>query len=131
MTDSNGEGISLLILSALWPLVPLNVTWASLCLKADGFHLSKCSTTPAPHLARLVLRSRQPPLGHVQPANVMAGSPARCRFRPRRDADFIRRLQTHHIPVMKTYSVSGLQSDRDYNNLISSLLEWKMENAIL
>lgn len=52
MTDSSEEGISLLILSSLWPLVALNVTGLLFASRPPSFHLAapKAPTPSGPLL---------------------------------------------------------------------------------
>lgn len=124
MTDSNGGGISLLILSAPRPLVPLNVTGAALCLKAAGFHLS-CPPPFLSHLARFAPRQRLPQSGHIW---------RRPQWQARYSAQWQReciRRERHNSFKSFSYSfsaarisfVSGLEFVRGYNKLISSLVQ--------
>lgn len=114
MTDRNGEGISLLILSVLQPLVPLNVTWASLSLKATGLHLSKRSTTSPSGTSRPKTMANS--VGSCPEEFLLAGSGAQHSYNKAKTAEnmnFIRELHTYHIATIKIWYVSGLQFVRE------------------
>lgn len=72
--DRTGEGISLLISSALRPLAPLNVTGLHFASRAPGFHLSSCCTNP--HLALFALKTEAALVRSHLGAALLAGSSA-------------------------------------------------------
>lgn len=72
MTDRNGEGISLLILSALQPLVPLNVTGLFAWRPPPSIYL----TAPQPPSGTSRSETEAPSVGSHLEARLVMGSGA-------------------------------------------------------
>lgn len=85
-----------------------------------------------PHLAHLALRQRQPQLDHFwRHPWWQALEHSMAMIKQRKQENALHHSDSYLFSSQKMQYVSGLQFVREYNNLISSLLEWKIENAML
>lgn len=97
MTDRNGEGISLLILSALRPLVPLNVTGLLFAWRPPA---SIYLTAPQPPSGASRPETEAASVGSHLEALLVAGCGARCTMitlKKNRKMHFIKELHIHSL----------------------------------